>query len=217
MRPVHSRSTCLAARMLLVFLSVASVSYGAAIAPVTAADPGTPRGANGGGTASAAATAASRKPVSGTGAGSVKNAGALPETRSHSLRGGGMSAVVPPGRNGRARSASGALQRDPFSVTNRVRTQSERPPAFSPYGSEEGSVEQARTMPKMRLRGHLRGTDGRIAALLEIEGAGVYIVRERDTVGLHELGIDTAIRIKKINRLNMLVEAGSLGRMIIVH
>lgn len=213
MRPVLSRSIRLAARMLLFLLSVASVSHGAGTAPATAAASGTSRGAKGGGTAPAVApapSAAPRAPVSGPGAGSARNA------ESHSPR-GGMSAVVPPGRNGRARSASGALQRDPFSVTNRVRTQSERPPAFSPYGSEEGSAEPAKTMPKMRLRGHLKGADGRTAALLEIEGAGVYIVRERDTVGLHELGIDTAIRIKKINRLNMLVEAGSLGRMIIVH
>ena len=68
----------------------------------------------------------------------------------------------------------------------------------------------------MKLRGIIRREGEKIAALLEIKGGGTHVVREEDTVGLNELGQDAVVRIKKINRLNLVVEVGSLGQVMIV-
>lgn len=71
-------------------------------------------------------------------------------------------------------------------------------------------------MPKMKLRGHLQGANQEVLALLEINGDSVHIVREGDTVGLHEFGYDSVVRVKKIDRLHLVVESGTLGQLIIV-
>ncbi len=71
-------------------------------------------------------------------------------------------------------------------------------------------------IPKMRLKGHLRNEEGELLSLLEIEGGSTYIVREGDTIGLSELGQDAVIKIKKIDRLHLVVEFGRMGTVIIV-
>lgn len=68
----------------------------------------------------------------------------------------------------------------------------------------------------MRLRGLLHGADGDMVALLQIGDDQVHIVREGDTVGLHEIGIDSVIRVKQISRLHLVIESGSLDHLIIV-
>ena len=90
-----------------------------------------------------------------------------------------------------------------------------------------------RDLPNMRLRGLIRSamrksTDvfgvaagkkpaqSHKAALLEIEGAGVFVVREGDTVGLHDLGRSAVLKVIRVNELSVVVEAGSLGQVIIV-
>lgn len=128
--------------------------------------------------------------------------------------------VIPVPETGKAKQASNASagepQRNPFAVTDKLTRLTERPatpvssgPAFTPLG-------QSVAIPKLRLRGHLRGADGKVVALLEIGGGAVHIVREGDTVGLHEFGFDSVIRIKEISRLHLVIEAGSLGQLIIV-
>lgn len=82
--------------------------------------------------------------------------------------------------------------------------------------SEFTPVKQPEKMPKMRLRGHLQGQNGEVVALLELVGGDVYIVREGDTVGLHDFGIDSVVRVQKISRLHLVVESGSLNQKIIV-
>lgn len=102
-------------------------------------------------------------------------------------------------------------KRDPFAPTDRLLQASTSGGAavFQP-------LQQAATIPIMHLRGLVQDKDGTQVALLEIEKGGVHIVREGDTVGLYEMGANTVIRVRKINRLNLVVEAGSLGQLIIV-
>ncbi len=103
-------------------------------------------------------------------------------------------------------------ERNPFAITNRLQRVKKRDP-------NELQFQPARIgsrIPKMKLRGIIRRKGKRLAALLEIEGAGTHVVREKDAVGLNELGKDMVIRIKKINRLNLVVEVGSLNRLMIV-
>lgn len=122
---------------------------------------------------------------------------------------GQLAAVVP-------------AKRDPFAVTSSMVVEQQKPkpkpkPIQPPLPSTVFTPgPKAQKMPTMRLRGHLTGGDGEVVALLEIEGGDVHIVREGDTVGLHDIGYDTVVRIKEISRLHLVVESGQLGQVIIV-
>ena len=99
-------------------------------------------------------------------------------------------------------------RRNPFALTDRlIRAANNGDFSLMQKNSDE--------IPPMYLRGLIKGDDGDIVALLEIEKA-IHIVRAGDTVGLNDLGINTVIRIKKINRLNVIVETGTMGQLIIV-
>jgi hypothetical protein len=68
-------------------------------------------------------------------------------------------------------------------------------------------------VPNMRLKGIINDKENnQIAALLEIDGLGVFVVREGDTVGLHSIGNGRdVIQIESISRLSLIVQAGSYG------
>lgn len=66
--------------------------------------------------------------------------------------------------------------------------------------------------PSMTLRGLI---DNRLA-LLEVEGAGVYLVREGDTLSLSRQGQNTVMKIEKIDRLSLMVKMGTLEEVIVV-
>lgn len=110
--------------------------------------------------------------------------------------------------------------RNPFATTDKLRELKIKPPEQEAVPSNEGlaftPTKQEVKIPKMRLRGHLQGINGEVLALLEVTGGDTYIVREGDTVGLHDLGIDSVLRVRKISRLHLVIEAGSLNQMIIV-
>jgi len=103
--------------------------------------------------------------------------------------------------------------RNPFAATEIIRREGAR---------EEGTgrrFERAQgryDIPAMELRGIVSLGGGGMAALLEVEGHGTHLVREGDTIGLYEQGSDLVIRIGRIDRLHVEVEAGSLRQVIIV-
>lgn len=108
-------------------------------------------------------------------------------------------------------------KRDPFAVTGELVTQNNQP--VQKRVSSSGHVftpKQEIKLPQMSLRGHLKGNDGVVIALLQIGKGQVHIVREGDTIGLHEFGLNTVVRVKKISRLQLIIESGSLGQLIIV-
>ena len=111
-------------------------------------------------------------------------------------------------------------QRSPFAASTKLTQIAMQPkselqqrpsdPTFTP----QQNVPQK--LPEMRLRGHLHGRDGEMVALLQIGKGEVHIVREGDTVGLYESGIDSVVRVKQIGRLHLVIESGSLEHLIIV-
>ena len=128
--------------------------------------------------------------------------------------------------------------RDPFAVTGRMRRISTGNLGIEgvQFVPAEAATLGRRDLPSMRLRGLIRkasskstnvfsvtatkkqkaANDANKAALLEIEGAGVFVVREGDTVGLHDLGRSAVLKVIRVNELSVVGEAGSLGQVIIV-
>jgi hypothetical protein len=68
----------------------------------------------------------------------------------------------------------------------------------------------------MSLKGMIRGQEGDVAALLDIAGNGVHMVRVNDTISLHGIGRDVVVQVKAIDHLSLVIEVGSLGQVIIV-
>ncbi len=87
---------------------------------------------------------------------------------------------------------------------------------FLATGAPPPIVIQPIAVPKMRMLAYLRGKGGEPVALLEVENGQVHVVREGDAVGLHEFGSASVVSIKRIDRLHLVVEVGTLGRVIIV-
>ena len=116
--------------------------------------------------------------------------------------------------------SSTSAQRSPFAASTKLAQLALQPksevqqrpadPAFTPQQNV------AQKLPEMRLRGHLHGRDGEMVALLQIGKGEVHIVREGDTVGLYESGMDSVVRVKQIGRLHLVIESGSLEHLIIV-
>ncbi len=108
-------------------------------------------------------------------------------------------------------------KRNPFATTEYLEQKKLIPPEPPKPKKQPFLVADTPTkLPKMKLKGHLQGADNKTLALLEIEGGEVHLVREGDTVGLHDLGFPGVIRIKKIDRLHLVIESGSYGQLIIV-
>lgn len=69
-------------------------------------------------------------------------------------------------------------------------------------------------VPSMRLKGVITGAkkNDSLAALLEIDGLGVFVVREGDSVGLQGIGNGRdVIMIESISRLSLVVRTGAYG------
>ncbi len=106
---------------------------------------------------------------------------------------------------------------DPFAVSQTLQAYA------SPQSMVRGTVQrflsggtQPPAVPKMRMLAYLRGSTGEAVALLEVENGQVHVVREGDAVGLHEFGSGSVVSIKRIGRLHLVVEVGTLGQVIIV-
>lgn len=66
-------------------------------------------------------------------------------------------------------------------------------------------------LPKMRLRGYIGKHDDKPVALLEVDGNRTFIIHEGDEINIDPSVPNSAIRITKITRFSVTVEAGMLG------
>jgi hypothetical protein len=108
-------------------------------------------------------------------------------------------------------SRAGSGPRDPFGTTERMRDRAADlagAPRFVPNGSS--------AIPKLSLRGYVEPKGKPPAALIEIEGQGVYVVRAGDTIGIAILGKSSVLKVQAIEASSARVEAGSLGQVIVV-
>ena len=112
--------------------------------------------------------------------------------------------------------------RDPFSATKVIIDASKDDPsldggdgAYSGYDFKSPGL--AVKLPKLSLKGVVyKSSKSDPLALLDVSGHGVYMVRLEDEIGFSSADPSQVIKIKKINRLNIVVEVGTLGDLIVV-
>lgn len=128
----------------------------------------------------------------------------------------GVNAVQAATNTRAENSSSGALpQRDPFTTSDFMYSEVGNPQRA---GGAQGFVPGygPQTAPKMRLKGFMNRAAKKMVALLEVEGAGVYLVSEGDEIGLQTLGQNTVIKVVKIDINGVRVQAGRVNQVILV-
>lgn len=108
-------------------------------------------------------------------------------------------------------------QRDPFTTSDKMYGEVGVQSAQKANGSQgfiPGFGNQA--VPKMRLKGFVTKTNKKASALLDVEGAGVYLVTEGDEIGLQSIGQNSVIKIIKVDNNGVRVQAGQINQVIIV-
>jgi hypothetical protein len=109
------------------------------------------------------------------------------------------------------------VQRDPFTTSDKMYGE------VGIQSAQKASAQQgfvpgygAQLVPKMRVKGFVNKGLKKSVALLEIEGAGVYLVSEGEEIGLQALGQNTVIKILKVDSNSVKVQSGQVNQVIIV-
>jgi hypothetical protein len=100
------------------------------------------------------------------------------------------------------------LRTDPFQISYFMQ---QKALAHNQGGAQFTPLQNAQA-PTLIMRGIVSGG----LALLDVEGHGVYLVREGDTLSLNRQGQNTVIKIEKIDHLSLMVKIGTLNEMIVV-
>lgn len=110
--------------------------------------------------------------------------------------------------------------RNPFAMTRELRKAGKKDDdnndqAYSDYKFKSPGLSIK--LPRLTLKGVIfqQGSDQPLA-LLEVANQGVYMVRLNDEIGFNPADPGQVIKIKKISNLNIIVEVGTLGDLIIV-
>lgn len=112
-----------------------------------------------------------------------------------------------------------AMQRDPFTTSDKMYAQVGMQPGerANVYGGFiPGYGAGAQSAPKMRLRGYVTKNTTKATALLEIEGAGVYMVSKGDEIGLHAIGVNGVLKVIDVGPNGVKVQSGRINQVIIV-
>ncbi len=71
-------------------------------------------------------------------------------------------------------------------------------------------------LPIMKYRGYAESTSGEVIGILEILGMGVYTVRIGDKIGLNEIIKELVLTVEGLNRNNIIIKTGKLGKKLVV-
>ena len=107
--------------------------------------------------------------------------------------------------------------RDPFTTSNRMYAEVGNQSATL-AGNGQGFVAGygPQNAPKMKLKGFVNRGSKKPVALLEVEGAGVYLVSEGDEIGLQAIGQNSVIKIIKVDSNGVRVQTGQVNQVIVV-
>ncbi|MFB0979695.1 MAG: hypothetical protein QMC62_02110 [Alteromonadaceae bacterium] len=109
--------------------------------------------------------------------------------------------------------------RDPFAVTQEIAllSQAGQTSQGGYAGHSFKSSGLAFTLPKLTMKGVIFKSNEQLPiALLEIGGIGVYMVKVGDEFSFNPAMPTQVIKVIKISRLNVVVEVGTLGDLIVV-
>lgn len=127
-----------------------------------------------------------------------------------------ISALSAPGTGlGGERQQNGSQKdsgRNPFSDTGLIYKEAEQ----QRMGSVSATSRLPEGVPNLLLRGYIEGEDRRSAALIEIQGAGVYVVHEGDSLNVHSGRQNIQLKVREIRNMNAIVGVGVRGQEIIV-
>lgn len=106
--------------------------------------------------------------------------------------------------------------RDPFTTSTLMYQEMGRQ---STTGSGRGFVPALgmENVPRMKLRGYINDNPKRGAtALLEVDGAGIFLVKAGDEIGLQAIGRNQVLKVIKVDAQRVEVQAGQINQVIIV-
>lgn len=108
-----------------------------------------------------------------------------------------------------------APQRDPFSASALIYSELGRQ---STSGATRGFIPSLgmEGVPRMKLKGIINDNPKGAVALLEVEGAGVFMVRNGDEIGLQAIGRNQVLKVIRVDALRVEVQAGQINQVIIV-
>ena len=107
--------------------------------------------------------------------------------------------------------------RDPFTTSERMYAEVGNQSALK-AGSGQGFVPGygPQSVPKMQLKGFVNKGAKKTTALLEVQGAGVYLVSEGDEIGLQAIGQNSVLKIIKVDANGVRVQSGQVNQVIVV-
>lgn len=114
-------------------------------------------------------------------------------------------------------------KRDPFSYTDQMyRNQQKSTPQTGNNLTSNALLLAATTaftadgLPIMKYRGYAESPSGEVIGILEILGMGVYTVRVGDQIGLHDIVKELVLIVEGLNRNNIIIKTGKLGKKLVV-
>ncbi|CAN0091171.1 unnamed protein product, partial [Chrysoparadoxa australica] len=91
---------------------------------------------------------------------------------------------------------TGKIQRDPFTTSLKMYDEMSRQTAFSNSGINGFTPGYGiQKLPIMRLKGFVTKNRKNATALLDVEGAGVYMVSKGDQIGLHAKEVNNLLEV----------------------
>ena len=111
-------------------------------------------------------------------------------------------------------------KRDPFTTSDKMYAEAGMQPSQRSSARYGGFIPgyggAGQKAPIMRLKGYVTKNRKKATAILEIEGAGVYMVSEGDEIGLHAIGLNTVLKVLEVGRNGVKVQAGRINQVIVV-
>lgn len=108
----------------------------------------------------------------------------------------------------------GKPRRDPFAASEVMLIEAGR---YTPGSAIPGGgflPTSAAKPPKMRRLGFVYSGKSAVA-LLEVEGVGVYQVRDGDSISLHAIGRQDSIKVRHVDSLTIEVQVGTVNSIIV--
>jgi hypothetical protein len=107
--------------------------------------------------------------------------------------------------------AAFAETHDPFGESKFLKQLMKADPSATPSGPRASE-----SRPALFLRGYIEGADGTTAAILEIQGEGVYPVRKGDILSLSAGQSNGKLTVHEIKKMTAVVSFGEHGPRIVV-